>query len=128
MSIGAVNGKGSVHSEPDGLLHGSVEGRRGIRKRIGLQCSECNPGNAVKPAPDRRLGQQQEVASRQVYRLIRRIRSRRLPVYAPVIIVYVSHRGIEYGKRGQLRRSDGGEECSHMCQFCRFPPKAEPHV
>ena len=70
--------------EAERPCHRLEELRRGVRKRIAGERPERDAPDAALRAVDRRLGEQNDVASRQIDVLVRRVEGRRLAAKRPV--------------------------------------------
>src|SRR5262249_5305067 len=81
------------------MLKGVKETRRGIRKRVGLQGGQRHSRYLVDMAPEDRLGQQHDVASRQKYRIVGRCYAGNvLARNAPMLPVNIPHWHFQNGE------------------------------
>ena len=104
--------------------------RPAVSERVSLERAERDDAEVVERAPDARLGQEQEVASREVHGTVRRVlvgnlRSR----HAPVCAVHVGDRELQRDQwPGPAVRRQRVEEPAEMLLLDRFPGETEADV
>lgn len=112
-----------------GRLHVAKERIRAIGKRVGLQRTEREMVNCVKPAPHGRLRRQKKVSARQIHGLIGSLCPGNVRIArAPVPSIDVGHGFLEHRKRHEPRPSHRVKEPLKIRQLYALPAQSEPHV
>jgi 6-pyruvoyltetrahydropterin/6-carboxytetrahydropterin synthase len=119
-----------IEAKTERAAHGVEEGRGGIGKWIVGERPERNAANLARCRDNARLGQQHEVAAREVDVFVGRVVGRRRAADGPVRRgVDIAHVEVERGERRYARREDGiGEQVAQHLELASLPRKADADV